>query len=92
VIRVEGRDVGLDAYRVSVEAGGRRLAGLVPEALLGASMDARLSHQFAHEALAARARPIRAALLALAQGRTPRAPYDAIRLRGEDQIEDDHAN
>jgi hypothetical protein len=84
VIRVEGRDVARDAYRVSIEEDGRRIRGLVPEALLGGSLAARPSHQTAHEALAAKARPIRAALLARAEGRAPRPPYDAIRLRGED--------
>jgi hypothetical protein len=80
VITVEGVDMAAGAYRVSVEEEGRRIRGLVPEALLGGTLAGRPSHQCAHEKLAAHARPIRAALLARAEGRRPRSPWDGVTL------------
>ncbi|MEM6728256.1 MAG: hypothetical protein AAF618_07135 [Pseudomonadota bacterium] len=69
---VEGMDVSARAYRVRV--GAHR--ALVPETLIGAAP----RHQDAYEWLALKSRPIEAAIADLAAGRSPRAPYDQIRL------------
>ena len=82
MIEVEGVDLAAGAYRVVLSDGERVIRGLVPEHLLGATEAARPSHQTAHEALAERARPIAEALRARAEGREPRAPWDAIEVRG----------
>ena len=76
MIRVEGVDTAAGAYRVALPDGTR---GLVPCRLIGGEGAA---HQTAHEALAARAKPITAALRTLAAGGAPRPPYDTLTLTG----------
>ena len=76
-IRVEGVDRALDAYCIACTDGDRTLRALVPQALIGG---AAAPHQTAHEALARHARPILRAMRARAEGRTPRAPWDALTL------------
>ena len=79
-MRVLGLDRGLEAYRVAVDHGGRRIAGFVPEALIGWG---RAPHHVAYEWIARHERAVRSALIDLDAGRTPPAPYDAMTLTGD---------
>ena len=80
-LAVEGRDAADEAYLIRMEHRGRSIRAAVPEHLLAERGGARPTHQAAYEALADRRRAVQAAVAALAEGRTPRAPYDAVTLR-----------
>ena len=79
-MRVEGIDMTAGAYRVAIDADGRTVRGLVPEALLGGTGEARPSHQTAHEALARHVAAIERAMKTLSDGGQPKPPYDAVTL------------
>ena len=84
-LEIHGRDVAEGAYRVSTTAGnGRRIAGLVPEAMMGGARTIGAPrHQFAYEWLAQNRARIEAALCAKAEGRPVRAPFDRVMLAQE---------
>ncbi|MCK0148801.1 hypothetical protein MWU54_02100 [Marivita sp. S6314] len=74
---VKSRNVALEAYRVESAKG----AAYVPECLMDRlRTEARPSHQSAYEWIGAHQRDISRAIAALADGRTPRAPYDLVTL------------
>ena len=79
-MEVLGVDREMDAYRIAVDHDGRRLCGLVPEALMGWG---RAPHHVAYEWIARRERALRSALIDLDAGRTPPAPYDTMTLSGD---------
>ena len=79
-MEVLGVDRRHDAYRVAIDHGGERIAGLVPEALIGWG---RAPHHVAYEWIARHERAVRSALIDLADGRTPPAPFDAMTLSGD---------
>ena len=76
------------AYRVSFEAGGRRIRGLVPEALvaetLGLAGAARPEHFDVYSWIAAHRTNIETALLKMSQGDSRvKKPYDLLSLEEE---------
>ncbi|MEM6636077.1 MAG: hypothetical protein AAF667_09320 [Pseudomonadota bacterium] len=83
---VHGRDVDAAAYRVSTRIGARRIKALVPEFLMetGWRPGARPSHQDAYEWIARNRPKIKTAIAAMAAGRVPPRPYDALQLVEED--------
>ena len=79
-VEVLGRDVAREAYRVRSGA----VVGFVPECLMDSLRPgARPSHQEAYEWIAAHGAALAAALDALAQGKTPKKPYDLMELDRE---------
>jgi hypothetical protein len=83
-LEVHGRDVATGAYRVSTQKDGRRIAGLVPETLMGGPRSTGSPrHQFAYEWLALNRPKIEAALCAKHEGRPVRAPFDRVTLAEE---------
>ena len=80
MMSVEGVDLEAGAYRVALDHDGRHVRALVPESALGGTDGIRPSHRTAYETLSAHAKPIRAAVAARLAGRTPRAPWDGVRL------------
>jgi len=80
---VHGRDVDRAAYRVSIDAGGARIEGFVPEALMDAPVLGASRHQHAYEWLARHRARIEAALRAKREGRPVRAPFDRVTLAEE---------
>ena len=85
-MEVLGRDAAREAYRVAVETGGRRLEGLVPEALIRGdpARPGAPRHQTAHDWLAAHRGRIAAALLAREEGRAMPPAMDGVRLAEEE--------
>ncbi|MBM9595195.1 hypothetical protein [Roseitranquillus sediminis] len=81
-MRVEGFDSSANAWRVTFEADGRPLVGLVPEALVAGGTE-RPGHHDVYAWLDRHARQIHSALITKARGGEPRAPYDRLSL-GED--------
>ena len=76
-ITVKSRDVAREAYRVETRDG----AAFVPECLIDRMRgEARPSHQTAYEWIGAHQRDITRAIETLANGKTPRAPFDLITL------------
>ena len=71
---------GDSAYKVEIEAGGRAIAGLVPEDLMGEPPLGAPRHQPAYEWLSRNERKIADALVARAEGREPPAPFDRVTL------------
>ena len=84
-VEVHGRDVASEAYRIST-ADGR---ALVPEYLMagqstgratGLRPNARPSHQEAYEWIARHNAALHHAVAQLAQGITPKPPFDTLTL------------
>ncbi|WGW02526.1 hypothetical protein [Tropicibacter oceani] len=76
-VAVQGRDAAREAYRIETDAG----RAYVPECLIeGLRPGARPSHQEAYEWIAAHRARLASAVTDLAQGKTPRAPYDILTL------------
>ena len=76
-VEVQGRDPVREAYRVETDAG----RAFVPEFLMASLRPgARPTHQQAYEWIAAHRKPLAAAIEALANGQTPRHPYDTLSL------------
>lgn len=81
MIDVLGRDVALEAYKVAVSLGDRRIVAFVPERHFNAAR--RPSHQEAYEGIVAAKSRIEKAILALADDRPAPAPFDDITLAEE---------
>ena len=81
-MQVGGYDHGREAWKVTVEAGGRRLVGWVPEALV-AGDKARPPHEDVYRWIDRHRGPIERALRNRAAGRPVAAPYDRLSF-GED--------
>ena len=82
-MEVLGRDSAREAYRVAVDGTGRRIVGLIPDAVISRNM--RLTggrgHQTAYEWLSRNSRDIETALHALREGRKTLArPFDQVVL------------
>ena len=77
-VEVQGRDVTREAYRIETETG----RALVPECLMQTALrpGARPSHQEAYEWIADHRVALARAVVQLAQGQTPRPPYDIVTL------------
>jgi hypothetical protein len=83
-LEVHGRDVDTGAYRVSLVKDGSRIAGLVPETIMGGPRSLGTPrHQFAYEWLALNRPKIEAALCAKREGKPVRAPFDRVTLAEE---------
>ncbi|MFZ5961308.1 hypothetical protein ACOXXX_00010 [Thalassococcus sp. BH17M4-6] len=79
-VEVLGRDVAREAYRVR----SGDVVAFVPECLMdGLRPGTRPSHQEAYEWIAAHGPQLRRAVTALAQGETPKKPFDLMDLDAE---------
>ncbi|TNF20586.1 MAG: hypothetical protein EP318_10205 [Rhodobacteraceae bacterium] len=74
-----GRDIETESYRIALQVDGRPVLAHVPERLFSDHGE-RPSHQAAYEGIAHQRRKIETAITTLAQGKTPKAPYDTITL------------
>ena len=83
-MEVHGIDMMAGAYKVSFEAGGRRIRGLVPETLVSEALKkmGRPEHVDVYQWIAAHRPEIENALLAMTQGEARRVkpPYDRLSL------------
>lgn len=78
-MEILGRDIYFESYRIALDVGGRRVLAHVPESLFSDHGE-RPSHQAAYEGIAEQRRKIETAIIQLAQGTIPKAPYDQIHL------------
>ena len=85
-MEVHGIDMQREAYRVSFESEGRKIRGLVPEALVAETLGqtGRPAHFDVYTWIASHRPKIETALLKMSQGdsRVP-APYDLLSLEEE---------
>lgn len=81
-MEIHGIDMVHGAYRVSFQADGATLRGLVPETLIGdwLRQAGRPEHGDAYEYIAAHRTQIEAALIRLKNGRKVNSPYDRLSL------------
>ncbi len=85
-MQVDGIDMSMEAYRVSFDAGGRTVRGLVPEGLVMEmlSIGRRPGHEEVYRWLARNSAAIEAALLQKSRGTGPvKAPFDRLSLAEE---------
>ncbi len=86
-MEVHGIDMHKGAYRISFEAGGRTIRGLVPEALVAATLGqtgTRPEHFDVYTWIASHKSKIESALLKMSQGDTKVAkPFDLLSLEEE---------
>jgi hypothetical protein len=82
MMRVLGKTMSGEAYRLGLRIDGTDIVALIPEALLSAAhgQTARVAHQAAYEWIERRATPLARAIRDLHTGARPRAPYDQITL------------
>jgi hypothetical protein len=82
---VLGRDSAREATRVAIGGPGRRLVGLVPDALIveGVRLTGGHGHRTAYDWIAAHVREIEDTLRTRAAGGRPKAPFDRIVLEEE---------
>ena len=86
-MEVHGIDMHKGAYRVSFEGGGRRIRGLVPEALVAETLGqtgTRPEHFDVYTWIAQHRQNIETALVKMAQGDgRVKKPYDLLSLEEE---------
>jgi hypothetical protein len=82
MLRVLGKTMSGEAYRLGLRIDGTDLVALIPEALLSAEHGtrARVTHQAAYEWIERRAAPLTRAIRDLHTGVRVRAPFDQIML------------
>lgn len=78
-MEIMGRDIETESYRIAIDVDGRRVVAHVPERLFSDHGE-RPSHQAAYEGIAGQRARIETAITQLAQGATPKPPYDTITL------------
>ena len=78
-MEIMGRDIYTESYRIAMEVSGAPIRALVPERLFSERGE-RPSHQQAYEGIARQKRRIETAITQLANGNTPKPPYDTITL------------
>lgn len=80
-VEVQGRDPAREAYRLCIRVQDATVRAWLPECLIPSLRPgSRPSHQEAYEWIAAHRRALRRAIEELAQGGTPRRPYDILTL------------
>ena len=84
-MEVLGRDAAKGAYRVSIDYGGQRVVGLLPEAIMARGpLTGGQGHATAYDWIARHEREIETTLKTLADGTgRPKAPFDAMVLTEE---------
>jgi hypothetical protein len=84
-MEVLGRDAAKGAYRVAIEYGGRRVVGLLPEAVMACgALTGGQGHATAYDWIARHEREIETTLKTMANGTgRPRAPFDSMVLAEE---------
>jgi hypothetical protein len=84
-MEVLGRDAAKGAYRVAIEHGGRRVIGLLPEAVIARrTLTGGHGHATAYDWIARHEREIETTLKTMADGTgRPKAPFDAMVLAEE---------
>lgn len=77
-VDIQGRDVALEAYRISTPDG----RAMVPEWMMTSSLrpNQRPSHQEAYEWIAANRPALIRAVAQLQSGKTPARPFECVRL------------
>jgi hypothetical protein len=84
-MEVLGRDAANEAYRIAIDHGGRRVVGLLPEAVMARGpLVGGHGHATAYDWIARHRREIETTLKTLADGTgRPKAPFDAMVLAEE---------